>query len=66
MRTGALISLLILLGGCEGEQNFDERYEDAAATIENQANSIDRELENSSAQEESAGNSAEDLLNNRQ
>lgn len=65
MRTGALISLLILLGGCENEKSFDERYDETAVTIENKANSIDRELENSSARGGLAGASVEDPLNNR-
>lgn len=65
MRIGALISLLVLLGGCESEKSFNERYDETAVAIENQANSIDGELENSSDQDGLDGDLSDEPSNNR-
>lgn len=53
MRSGALLPLLILVGGCDREKSFDQRFEDVAGDIENRADTIDRELENRVAENES-------------
>lgn len=48
MRVGTLLALLLLLlAGCERKQSFDERYRETSGIIENQASTMDRELENS-------------------
>ncbi|MCH2488230.1 MAG: hypothetical protein MK010_10880 [Erythrobacter sp.] len=41
---GAVILAIILLGGCQSETTFDERYDTAQETIEAKAKELDAEL----------------------
>lgn len=54
MRTAVPSLALLLLAGCQEERSFDQRYRDAASSIQNQANDIDADLavepDNSSCQ----------------
>lgn len=65
MRTGMLLVLLVLSGGCGQEKTFNERYENTAGAIENQANAIDQDIENSSTQNGNASASANGPESNR-
>jgi hypothetical protein len=48
MRVAACFAAVIVLSACEKEKSFDERYANAAEVIVNEAQTIDRGLENQS------------------
>lgn len=47
MRALALLPLLLSLTACEDRRSFDDRYDDTAKDIEQRAQRIDAELNNS-------------------
>ncbi|NJC05573.1 hypothetical protein GGQ97_001366 [Sphingomonas kaistensis] len=59
MRVGAVLLCLLALGACGDRRDFDERYNDAGAELENRARAIDQNLANELPADERDGNSSE-------
>ena len=59
MRLGAALLLLLALGACGDRRDFDERYNDAGAELENRARALDQNLANELSADDSDVNASD-------